>query len=71
MKAYSDEFKREAVRLLDVEKYTLKEASEALGVSTNTLCNWRKKYGGSAPKDCFDTEREFQFYTVTKSERIR
>ena len=45
-KSYSEEFKRDAVKLLTDENYTLKEASEALGVSQHSLSNWRHKFSG-------------------------
>lgn len=41
---FTDEFKIEAVELIEKRNYTLKEASEALGVSENSLSNWKKKY---------------------------
>ena len=39
---YSEQFKRDAVKLLDRPEYTLAKASEALGVSQTALSNWKK-----------------------------
>ena len=52
----SDEFKKDAVQLLEDKGYSLKEASESLGVSQNSLSNWRKKFGKDAPFN--DLEKE-------------
>lgn len=39
---YSEQFKRDAVKLLDRPEYTLAKASKALGVSQTALSNWKK-----------------------------
>ena len=39
-KRYTDEFKEEAVRLIRDRKYSVKEVSERLGVTTNSLYTW-------------------------------
>lgn len=44
---FSDEFKRDAVRLIVEEKYTFKAAAEALGVREQSLRQWHAKL---APK---------------------
>ncbi len=36
--------KKEAVQLIVDKGYSLREAFEALGVSQNSLSNWRKKF---------------------------
>ena len=41
---FSDEFKRDAVRLIVDEQYTLKAAARAVGVSENSLRVWHKKF---------------------------
>jgi len=40
---YSDDFKRDAVRLVTDEQYTFKAASQAVGVSVKSLYDWHKK----------------------------
>lgn len=44
-KTYSASFKRDAVSLLTKEGYTLKAASENLGVSQSALMKWKNRYG--------------------------
>jgi transposase len=39
---YSDQFKRDAVKLVTEQGYTLSRAAEALGVSQNTLSTWKR-----------------------------
>ena len=41
---YSDEFKREAVRLITEEKYKFKAAAQAVGVSEKSLRDWHKRF---------------------------
>ena len=55
-RTFSDEFKKDAVQLLEDKGYSLKEASDSLGVSQNSLCNWRKRFGKAAPSN--DLEKE-------------
>jgi transposase len=40
---YSDEFKRDAVRLVTEEKYKFKAAAQAVGVSEKSLRDWHRK----------------------------
>ena len=44
---FSENFKRDAVRLAVEEKYTFAAAAKAVGVSTKSLRDWHEKY---APK---------------------
>lgn len=44
---YDEQFKRDAVRLVTEQNYSLKAAAAAVGVSEITLRNWRNKF---APK---------------------
>jgi transposase len=41
-KQYTERFKRDAVKLMTEGGYSLNKASEALGVSANTLSSWKK-----------------------------
>ena len=59
---YSDEFKREAVRLITQEQYKFKVAAQAVGVSEKSLRDWHKKFA-PPPAACgegasFDELRE-------------
>ena len=50
---YSDEFKRDAVRLVVEEGYTFKAASQAVGVCDQTLRAWHAKLVPQ-PEPCGD-----------------
>lgn len=54
-KTYSEPFKRDAVKLMTEQHYSLSKASEALGVSQTTLSNWKAKL---APRERTDLEAE-------------
>lgn len=41
---HSEEFKREAVKLVAERGYTNAEAARSLGIHENLLRNWRQKY---------------------------
>ncbi len=47
----SEAFKRDAVRLVTEEGYTVTAAAQAVGVSEQSLRTWRKKFG-PPPKAC-------------------
>ena len=48
-KKHSEEFKREAVRLLENRgERTITDVAASLGVAENMLHSWRRKFGGSA-----------------------
>ena len=44
-KRYSDDFKRDAVRLISQERYTFQAAATAVGVSEKSLRDWYAKFG--------------------------
>ena len=46
---FGEEFKREAVRLVTEQKYTLKAAAEAVGVSEKSLRQWHVKWAPPRP----------------------
>ena len=50
---YSDEFKRDAVRLITEERYKSKAAARAVGVSEKSLRDWHKKLA-PPPHACGD-----------------
>ena len=41
---FSDEFKRDAVRLITEERYTFKAAAAAVGVSEKSLRDWHARF---------------------------
>ena len=44
-RSYDEAFKRDAVRLVVEEKYSYARAADAVGVSEQSLREWRRKYG--------------------------
>lgn len=48
---FSDEFKRDAVRLVAEEQYSFKSAATAVGVSEQSLRAWHAKFA-PAPEPC-------------------
>lgn len=52
---HTDEFKKEAARLMIMDGLSAPDVSKKLGVNTGLLYTWKKKYlsdlGGSAKKD--------------------
>ena len=46
---FGEEFKREAVRLVTEQKYTLKAAAEAVGVSEKSMRQWHVKLAPLLP----------------------
>lgn len=44
-RSYDEAFKRDAVRLVVEEQYTFARAATAVGVSEQSLREWRKRYG--------------------------
>ena len=54
-KTYSESFKRDAIKLMTEQGYSLSKASKALGVSQQTLSNWKKTL---LPREQHDLEQE-------------
>jgi transposase len=50
-KTYTDQFKRDAVKLMSEPGYSLAKASSALGVSQGALSAWRKTLAPVAQGD--------------------
>jgi transposase len=44
-KKYTEEFRRDAVRMIETEGLTTAEVGRRLGVNANLLRRWREKYG--------------------------
>ncbi len=43
-KRFTEEFKLEAIKLITERQYSISEVSSRLGVTTNSLYAWLKKY---------------------------
>ena len=49
---YSEEFRREAVRLVAEEGYSFRAAAQAVGVCEQTLRGWHRRLTPAAPPAC-------------------
>jgi len=49
-KRYTEEFKIEAVKQVTERGYSVAEVAERLGVTTNSLYTWTKRYGEQSPQ---------------------
>lgn len=57
-RTYSEEFKREAVKLVTEQGYSFSEAARNLAIGPNLLHRWKAKYGpGSTDSVLSDDER--------------
>jgi len=54
-RTYTDEFKREALRLVSEEGYTLAEAGRRLGISGNLLTRWRQSLAAEGESESSGT----------------
>ena len=48
-KRFTEEFKLEAIKLITERQYSISEVSSRLGVTTNSLYAWVKKYNRPEP----------------------
>ena len=48
-KRFTEEFKLEAIKLITERQYSISEVSSRLGVTTNSLYAWLKKYNQPEP----------------------
>jgi transposase len=46
---FTEEFRREAVKLVTERGYTLREAARSLGIRSQLICEWKKRYETAAP----------------------
>lgn len=69
-KRYTEEFKKETVKQIKEQGYTVNSVSHRLGVSTNSLYTWLKKYG-SRSGEFYKKAREQEEIKRLKSELKR
>jgi len=65
-RSYSDEYRRNAVSLIENQGYTTAQAARELGVNANLLRKWRQKYGKLASADskaslCISSSRSWSW----------
>lgn len=57
-KTYAEEFRRDAVRMIETEGLTAAEVGRRLDVSANLLRKWREKYGKKSEAQSAQSELE-------------
>lgn len=57
-RVHSDEFRRNAVSLVEDQGYTNAEVARELGIHENLLRSWRKKYGKNSGNSLNESEQE-------------
>lgn len=65
-KQFTEEFKIQAVKQVTEQGYTVASVSERLGVSTNSLYNWMKKYGSDSKQYQQSSEQEARIRELEK-----
>jgi len=58
---YSEEFKREKVKLLESGEVRMVDLVKMYGMSYPTLYNWKAKYGLIKPSDCVVLEKDSEY----------
>lgn len=69
-RVYSEEFKREAVELVTVQRYSVAEAARNLGISENVLHTWKKKLA-KAQAPLTEDERMEMARLIEENKRLR
>ena len=70
-RSYSDEYRRNAVSLIENQSYTTAQAARELGVNAHLLRKWRQKYGKLASADSKVSQSEQQELDQLRKENHR
>ena len=70
-RSYSDEYRRNAVSLIENQSYTTAKAARELGVNAHLLRKWRQKYGKLASADSKVSQSEQQELDQLRKENHR
>ena len=57
-KSYTEEFRRDAVRMIETEGLTAAEVGRRLDVNSNLLRKWREKYGKKSESQSAQSDLE-------------
>lgn len=69
---YSEQFKRDAVRLVTEEGYSAKKAGKAVGVCHTTIRTWVARYGDESPQRTkFTSELDELEHLRAENRRLR
>jgi len=69
---YTDQFKKDAVRLVVEEGYSLKKAGTAVGVCHTTIRTWVARFGETVPqRTVFASQQDEIEHLRTENRRLR
>ena len=68
-KTYTQAFKEEAVKLVLEQNYSLREASETVGVTTKILSNWKVKYEKSQVKGALSPDERAELLRLRRDNK--
>ncbi len=63
---FTDEFKTQAVKQVTEHGYTVASVAERLGISTNSIYAWLKRYGDNSPQYQQVSEQEARIRELEK-----
>jgi len=66
---YTDEFKAEAVKLVTEQGYSLAVAARNLGVSANSLRNWKRKFAAVNEDESLTEDERMEMARLRKEVR--
>ena len=71
-KHYSSEFKEEAIALVTEQGYSVSEAAASLGIRTNQLYGWKKKYEEAKAEHLLSPDEKTELLKLRKEvKRLR
>ena len=71
-RAYTDEFKAEAVKLVTEQGYSVAAAARNLGVSANSLWAWKRKIGAVAEDETMTEDEQLELANLrAENKRLR
>ncbi len=65
-RTHSDEFRRNAISMVEDQGYTTTQAARELGINQNLLRTWRKKYGKAAESSELSEDEQVELERLRK-----
>jgi len=66
---YTDEFKAEAVKLVTEQGYSVAAAARNLGVSANSLWNWKRKIAAGVEDETMTEDEQLELANLRAENR--
>ena len=71
-KTYSQEFKEEAISLVTEQGYSVADAAQSLGIRSNQLYGWKKKYEETKSDSMLNPDEKAELVSLRKEvKRLR